>query len=314
VRTATPYLVEIKPSISASLSLLMSGGNIGNSIPFKLTITFSDRVSIDPSSLATLNLRPSNLQKELFDCTFDPYDYAKAVTKSPVVITGRVQFYAPGEYTLPAVAISYTCPSCTDSSVRSTETAPVLFKVSSIIPAEQSEYRLIVPTDPIALDFNRAALRQQSRRNFWFAIICAAGIILCAAWLLLLRRKITAEQARLKERKKDELLAEQLLTLLQAAPTAPHWRYLGEVGTLLREYLVVHYGIDGKYRGGSGSQFMETLREHVPRECLDSLRLIVTAIDTSVSLEAGHYQDIDQLQGEILRFVELSEQNAAVQG
>ena len=59
VLRVTPYLVEIKPSISATLSLFMSGGNIGDSIPFTLTIAFSDRVSIDPSSLATLNLRPA---------------------------------------------------------------------------------------------------------------------------------------------------------------------------------------------------------------------------------------------------------------
>ena len=38
-------------------------------------------------------------------------------------------------------------------------------------------------------------------------------------------------------------------TLLHATPTAPHWSYLGEVGALLREYLVVLYGIDLKYQG-----------------------------------------------------------------
>ena len=34
VLRATPYLVEVKPSISTKLSLFMSGGNIGDSIPF----------------------------------------------------------------------------------------------------------------------------------------------------------------------------------------------------------------------------------------------------------------------------------------
>ena len=314
VLRATPILVEIKPSISTRLSLLMSGGNLGDSIPFKLTITFTDRVSIDPSSIATLNLRPSNLQKELFDCTFDPYDYAKAVTKSPIVITGRVKFYAPGEFTIPAVTISYSCPSCPDSTVRSIETEPVIFKVSSIIPAVQSEYRLIVPTDPISPDFRLAGLHQQSLRYLWLVIICLAGIILCAAWLLLLRHKATAERDRPKERKKDELLAERLRTMLQATPTAPHWSYLGEIGTLLRGYLVVLYGIDEKYRGGSGKQFMETVRAYLPQECADPLSSIFTAIDNSVSLESVHFQDIDQLQREILRVVDLIAQNAAAHG
>ena len=314
VRRATPILVEIKPSISAGLSLLMHGGNIGNSIPFKLTITFSDRVSIDPSSLATLNLRPSNLQKELFDSTFDPYDTAKIITKSPLVISGRLTFYAPGEFTIPAVTISYSCPTCPDSSVRSLETEPVIFKVSSIIPAEQPEYRLIVPTEPISPDFHLAALSRQARSDLWLALICFAGIIPCAAWLLLLRRKVTAERVPLEENNKEELLAEQLRSLLQATPTAPHWRYLGEVGRLLREYLAVHCGIDEKYRGGSGKQFLDTFGERIPQECLEPLSIIFAAIDTSVSRESELHQEIAQLQGEILRVVELTVQNAAAQG
>jgi hypothetical protein len=311
VLRVTPYLVEIKPSISIKLSLFMDGGNIGDSIPFKLTIIFSDRVSIDPSSIATLNLRPSNLQKELFECTFDPYDYAKAVTKSPIVITGRVKFYAPGEYTIPAVTINYSCPSCSDSTVRSIDTEPVLFKVSSMIPTAKSENRLIVPTDPINPDYRLAALHRQSLRYLWLAIIGFAGLIACAAWLLLQRRKIAAEQERLKEQKKEDLLAEQLRMLLHAAPAAPHWSYLGEIGTLLREYMVVLYGIDAKYEGGSGKQFMETIRAHIPRECADSLSIIFTAIDNCISLESEHYEDIDQLQREILKVVDLTTHDTA---
>ena len=314
VLRATPNLVEIKPSISAAMSLFMRGGNIGDSIPFTLTIAFSDRVNIDPSSLATLNLRPENIQKELFDCTFDPYDYTKAVTKSPIVITGRLKFYAPGEFTIPAVAISYTCPSCPDSSVRSIETEPVLYKVSSIVPAAEAENLLIVPTDPVFPDFRLAALNQQSQRFFWLAISCFAGLIPLTVWLFILRRKVTAERDRLKERKKDQLLAGQLRTLLQATPAAPHWNYLAEVGTLLREYLVVLCGIDLKYQGGSGKSFMETIRAHLPEECVSSLSNIFTAIDTSVSLELEHCQDIDQLQREILEVVDSTAHNNAAHG
>jgi hypothetical protein len=317
VLRVTPYLVEIKPSISTKLSLFMSGGNIGDSIPFTLTITFSDRVSIDPSSISTLNLRPPEIQKELFDCTFDPYDYAKAVTKSPIVITGRLGFYAPGEFTIPPIKISYSCPSCsnsTNNTVRSIETEPVLFKVSSIIPTAKSENRLIVTTDPVSHDFRLAALHKQSLRHLWLSIICFAGLLLCAVWLLLLLRNTTAKRDLLKEREKDAQIAKQLATLLHAPPTVPHWSYLSEVGALLREYLVVHYGIDLKYKGGSGKQFIETMRAHVPGECVDSLSSIFTAIDNSVALESEHYQDIDQLQSEILKVVDSTAHNTAAHG
>jgi hypothetical protein len=313
VRRVTPYLVEIKQSISTALSLSMNGGNIGDSIPFALTVIFSDRVSIDPSSFATLNLRPPNLQKELFECTFDPYDYAKAVTKSPIVITGRVKFYAPGEYTIPAVTISYTCPSCSDSGVRSIDTNPVTFRVSSIIPADQPDNRLIVPTVPVNPEYRLGALHRQNL-HLWLAIICFAGLVPCVAGVRYLRRKSAVEQDRLQEPKEEDLLAEQLRTLLHATPVAPHWRYLGEIGTLLRQYLMVLYGIDAKYQGGSGKQFMGTIGAHIPEEVVGSLRSIFTAIDNSVSLESEQNPGIDLLQREILKVVDLTAHNTAAQG
>jgi hypothetical protein len=79
----------------------------------------------------------------------------------------------------------------------------------------------------------------------------------------------------------------------------------------LREYMVVLYGIDSKYEGGSGKQFMETIRAHIPRECADSLSIIFTVIDNCVSLESEHYEDIDQLQREILKVVDLTAHDTA---
>jgi hypothetical protein len=118
----------------------------------------------------------------------------------------------------------------------------------------------------------------------------------------------------LKERKKNDQLAEQLRMLLHATPTAPHWNYLAEIGSLLRKYMVGLYGIDEKYQGGSGKQFMETIRTHIPRECVDSLSIIFAVIDNSVSLETEHYQDIDHLQRDILKVVDSTAQNTAAHG
>lgn len=313
-----PYLVELKPSIMARLSLLMSGGNIGDGIPFTLTIIFSDRVSIDPSSIASLNLRPPELQKELFDCTFDPYDYAKAITRSPIVITGKVRFYTPGEFIIPPIKISYSCPSCSKNAVntlRSIETKPVLFRVSSIIPSARSENRLIVPADPVAPDFRLAELHRRSQRHLWLAIVSCAALVPCVVWILLrLRRKTTAVRDRSKKRKRIGRLAEQLRELLQATPTPPHWSYLSEVGARLRAYLVALFGIEPEYTGGSGKQFMETIATHLPGECVDSLGTILADIDNSVALELEHHQDLDRLQSEILKLVDLVSRNGAAHG
>jgi len=313
VLRVTPHLVEIKPSISTKLSLFMNGGNIGDGIPFSFTINFSNRISIDPSSIATLNLRPPELQKELFDCVFDPYDYTRAVTKSPIVITGRVMFYAPGEYTIPSVKIGYSCPSCADKTVRSIESEPVLFMVSSIIPNDRSEYRLIVPADPVTPDFRPGAQRQQALQYLWLAIGCFSGLALCVAWGFSLRRKNTGEWDRLEERRKEAQLVELLRALLHAPPSVPHWSYLGETGAHLREYLVLRYGIEPKYRGGSGRQFMETVNGRIPPELFGPLSEIFTAVDTCVALELEQYQDMEQLRSDILKIVDAIARNGKAQ-
>ncbi|UFS70949.1 hypothetical protein LPW11_01895 [Geomonas sp. RF6] len=389
VLKVAPRLVEIKPSISAKLSFLMGGANIGDSIPFTLTIAFSDRVSIDPSSIATLNLKPPELQKELFDCTFDPYDYAKAVGKSPIIITGRLKFYAPGEFTVPPVKISYTCQTCTktasrsvkastnstnstgstgsgqssavpmpppplpdgiadtdssapppdtstppdtlpagspvsstnavtgsaaDSNVRFVQTQPVLFKVSSIIPAEKSENRLIVPTAPVSVDFRLPALHQRSLRYLWLGIFSLAGLFLCVGWFIYMRYRLILERDRTREGKRDGILVEQLRTLLQEPPSAPHWAYLGRVGLLLREYLVALCGGDARFRGGSGRHFMERMGSRLPHESVAPLTTILAAIDNSVAMETEHHQDMEALQREILEVVEATAQRSAAQG
>jgi len=77
---------------------------------------------------------------------------------------------------------------------------------------------------------------------------------------------------------------------------------------------VVLHGIDSKYRGGSGKQFMETIRAQVPPEYLGSLSSIFIAIDNSVALESEHNQDLDQLRSEILKVVDSTAQNSAAHG
>ncbi len=298
VLRAAPYLVEIKPSIKAQFSLFMSGGAIGDSIPFMFTISFSDRVAIDPSSLALINLRPSNLQKELFECAFDPYDYSQAVTKSPIVITGKIKFFAPGEFTLPPIVINYTCAACPGNRVRSFETKPVAFKVASIMPSK-TETRLIVPTEHIAPDFRFSELHRQAMWNLWLTLSSGAGFLLSVFFLFYLFVKARKEHVADTVRKKEELLAEQLRRMLQTTPPLPHWSYLAGIGSLLREFLVVRYRIDVKYLGGSSAQFLATIKGTLPEACVDSVHGILAAIDNSVSLETETYPDIEQLRQEI---------------
>ena len=116
------------------------------------------------------------MQKELFDCSFDPYDYTKVISKSPIIITGRIKFFAPGEFVIPAVTVSYTCPACSGDTVRSIETRPVPFRVASMVPAVKEEFRLLVPVAPVQPDYQTEALHPRHRSGcgrlragFWCA-------------------------------------------------------------------------------------------------------------------------------------------------
>ena len=306
-----PYLVEIKPSIRVQLGLSMNGGRIGDTVPFMFSIVFSDRVSIDPSSIASISLRPAAIQKELFDCIFDPYDYTKAVSKSPVIITGRIKFFTPGDFLIPPVTVSYTCPACSGDTVRSVETMPIPFRVTSMIPAVKEDFRLLVPEEPVRPDYPTASLQRRARSYLRQAAAGLTIAILCLAWFAVAVFRQREEQRRLTPRAREELLAERLRVLAQAAPAHAHWQYLGEAGALLREYVLARYGSPLKQPGGSAHCFVASVRNDIPGQYLDSLETLLAAIDNAVAREQESCPEIDQLRMDILRLLDLTAPRAA---
>ena len=311
VLRARPYLIEIKPSIRVQLALAMNGGRIGDTVPFTFSIEHSDRVSIDPSSLATINLRPASIQKELFDCNFDPYDYTKVVSTSPFIITGRIKFFAPGEFVIPAVIVSYTCPACSGETVRSVETRPIPFRVAAMIPAVKQEFRLLVPAEPVQPDYQAAALHWQVLSSLWAAAAgLAAGIVCLALFAAVLFRQ-RRELRRAAMRSNVEMLGERLRVLVQAAPAHAHWQYLAEAGTLLREYIAARYGGSLAHFGGSAQYFVAGLRNDIPGQYLDPLETVLAAIDNAVALEQETCPETDQIRMEILRLLDQTGPQAA---
>jgi hypothetical protein len=306
-----PYLVEIKPSIRVQLSLAMNGGRIGDMVPFTLSIEYSDRVSIDPSSIATINLRPASIQKELFDCSFDPYDYTRVISKSPFIITGRITFFAPGEFVIPAITVSYTCPACSGETVRSLETHPIPFRVASMIPAVRQEFRLLVPAEPVQPDYQVAALHHQALGGLRAAAGGLAAGIACLAWFAAVLFRQRRDARRLTLRANEELLSERLRVLVQSAPAHAHWQYLAEAGTLLREYTVARYDGSRTQYGGSAHCFVDGLRNEIPGQHLDPLETVLAAIDNTVALEQETCPEIDQIRMEILRLLDLTGPKAA---
>lgn len=298
VLKVSPYLVELKPSLNAVLTLPINGGNIGDAVPFSLEIFFSDFISIDPSSIANINLKPSELQQELFEVKFEPYDYMEAASQSPIRISGWMKFYTPGELSIPPVTIRYTCSTCSDNQVRSIETKSVNFKVSSIVPSQQTEKSLIIPQDPIEPDYNLETYHKTgtvylllSLSSFLFAL---AGIAWCINKFFALRK----EKQYVPEKSKAELLAENVRLLLQEKPSGLHWMYVAGVGKALRAYVVAKYQVASYPQGGSGAVFLETIKHQLPEHLIPLLQILYNTIDEIVALELHPYTELEHFRSE----------------
>jgi hypothetical protein len=306
VLKVTPYLVEVKPSIQAEIVLPISGSNTGDEIPFLLNIAFSDLVTIDPSSIANLDLRPVDIQKELYELRFDPYDYVEAASKSPIKITGSMKFYSPGEFLIPPVKIQYSLASYADNELRSVETKALPFRVSSIVPSKQGETKLIIPVDPIHPDYKIELYREKAKSNLMLSVFSFFAALLCAALLLREISRMYRERESLRAAKEEDLLAEKLKALLMEAPAGPHVTYAAEASKLLRAYLVAKYEITEYPHGGSGQVFFESISKRLPPALTPKLGGLFKTIDDIVALELTTFPGMDSFRSQALEVIDAS--------
>ncbi|MBI5375320.1 MAG: hypothetical protein HZA77_07785 [Candidatus Schekmanbacteria bacterium] len=307
VAEASPYLVKLEPSLRLKLSLGINGGNLGDAIPFTLTVAFSDFIKIDPSSIANINLKPNEIQKELFDIEFDTYDYAKAALKSPIVITGRMRFYAPGEFVIPPVNITYTCTTCSDTQVRTSMTEAIIFKTASIVSTKEPERKLIIPTNDLPQNFDIEDYVLKARTSLLIFAVSILAVFLLIGWIWKRQKDIRAEDILLKKLKPDALILERLKTLLNITPPKPHWLYIKEIINLLREYLVARYNIPQEPFGGSGSTFFESVRHMIPGNKIKNVKTVLYETDNIIAAELKEYGEIDKFKSDMAEIININE-------
>jgi hypothetical protein len=307
VLDVTPTFVTLAPTIRVGLSVPLEGCQIGDRIPFAFRVDFSDRIRIDPSSLVNINLRPGQLQKELFDLKFDPYDYVKAASQSPFVLTGWMKIYSPGEFVIPAVEIRYECIPCSDDRVRSIKTEAIPLKVASIVPSKLENPKLAVPTDNVKPVLPTETLQRQARKALWQAMVCFVLAAVLLGWSG--RKWAAAKRQREGERaeKREDVLAERLRAWLTQTPTGPQWVYAGDAGRLLREYLDAKYGLARAPRQASGAVFFEAVREQVPGRIASRLGPLLQEIDRMIALETVEYPELERWQHDTLELVRLAQ-------
>ncbi len=307
VEKVVPTLVPLERSIRVDLSVPLQGAQIGDRIPFALRIQFSDRIRIDPSSLVNINLRPGDIQRELFDIKFDPYDYVKVASHSPLTLTGWMKIYAPGEFVIPPVEIRYECATCSGDPVRSIETAEIPLKVASLVPSKGVKAKVAVPTDNVPPLLPTDSLRKKARNSLWQAALSLAVAAALLAWSGTRWAALRRERKGSLEEKREDLLAERLRAYLTQPSAGPHWKVAGETGRQLRAYVVAKYGLHRDPGQGSGEMFFEAVHGRMPREVTSRLRPLLQEIDDMIALETVDYPELGRWKQDILALVSLAQ-------
>jgi hypothetical protein len=304
VLEGSPYLVEVKLSIQATLALQIHGGNIGDKIPFTFTLAFSDKVRIDPSSIANIYLKPENIQKELFEIQVDPYDYVKALSASPIRITGWMRFYAPGDFMVPPLRVKYTCSSCSHSQERSLGTEGVPVKIASLVPFKQAQNTLIIPPDPVIPEYNDQSYHTSAARNLIRSLLCYLFALLLTGLSVVQVYRLRKQGEPSVEKRREEILAEKVKELLRTTPTVSHWEYVEEAGSLFRQYLVEKYGIPKDPYGGSGEVYFESVKKRLPEQLSATIHVLLKEIDTVIARELDPYPGLDRFKHEMMKIMD----------
>jgi hypothetical protein len=276
---------------------------MGDTRPFFLKVTFSDRIHIDPSSVASINLKPAEIQQELFEIHFDPYDYVEAVAKSPILITGWMRCYAPGDFLIPPVTIRYTCPACSGNQVRSMDTKALHFRVSSLVPAKEQENKLIIPMDLLSPENNTAVYHGKALRQLLYALLSFAAVVSCMGWLIVWIHRKKQEEERLRGTRKEEVIADELRRLVQQGPYEPHWSYVAAVSRLVRAYVLARYQLSNAPTGGSGKVFCNALSPQVPEPFALVLQRVLSHADEAVALEMHPFAQMEHYRKDVLQLI-----------
>jgi hypothetical protein len=301
---ATPLLVQVTPSMLAELTLAISGCTMGDKIPFSLKVVFSDRIRLDPGSIATINLKPAEIQKELFDVHFDPYNNVDMAAKSPLFITGWMRFYAPGDFLVPPVTIRYTCSDCSGNQVRSINTKEQHFRVSSLIPAKESENKLLVPADLLIPQDKTAQYHGKALNRLMRALLSFAVALGCLGWLIAWRHRKMREKERLRGKSKEEMIAEDIRRLLQEDPQEPHWSYVARLTRLVRDYVTARFQIKTAPTGGSGKVFFGAVGRGVPEQFAPILQRVLSQADEVVALELHSFSEMENYRAEVRKLID----------
>jgi hypothetical protein len=282
VAQAWPVLMPLIPPVGVQFSLAMNGAMPGTPIPFTFEIRFTDKVKIESSTIANLNLKPGGIFHNLYDISYDVPLSAVDLNRSPIRITGQIKIYATGEYNLPGIPVYYTDSGAPRTKVQLIKTTEVPVRIAAMIPENQQGFDLQVAEPAPLPGMDDAAATGAKRHN---AMLMLAGLVLiglvCASVAIL--RRSRQKMAVQPENHALNRLYQAVSAAVLATEQHLGLKELAVLGVALKNYLAEFAGLDEDMRGGSHTAFFQRIEDALPRACRPSAADVLSIIDHALA-------------------------------
>jgi hypothetical protein len=276
VLQAVPQLLPLVPPLSALFTLDLGGATLGTPLPFRIEIRFLEGIRIESSTIANLNLRPPGIFQTLLELSYDHPLSAVDLNRSPVVLTGKITLYAPGEFRLPDVPIYYTDTRNGGQALHTHTLAGPAVRIAALLPDDPDALGLKVVSPGAPPPFKDRAVRRRLLRG---AALAISGMALMglAAWGW--RQKAVNGPAPAPDSLAANHRLQTLQTWLQAETQALATDDFAAMGTACRELLAEVAHLPATRRGGGAGLFLQAVGQALPADCRSHAEAVLQGIE-----------------------------------
>jgi len=296
VVSAAPVLAKIEPPVRAEFRVGINGATVGAPVPFVLEIVFSERIRIEPSTIANLNLCPQELYRNLFRVEYDRPLSSVDVTTSPIRVEGNLYLYGTGEFVFPEVPVYYQQAGAEATDLVMLRTPEVPIRIASVIPEAAGRYQLkVADIKEDGLDVRGGDLGGRKRLALGLSALGAALLVAC---LIGLRRLSSAARAPLTPEPGAEAGVEHaaaLRGLLTAGRDALGDAEIAAFGRAFRGYLGARCQLPAEFLGGGAGVFSAAVRHGLPPDIRAAVHEVLELIDNRLSRGQLRQEEIDRM-------------------
>lgn len=249
-------------------------------MPFSLNIFFNNAVSIEPGTIANLNVKPQEIFRNLFAIDYDTPLSAVDVRQSPIQLRGKLYLYANGEFELPSIPVFYRIEGSDPNKIYQINTPPVSVRTAAVIPSAEGDYRLQVPAPQAQVRSTKnLQLPPLSHAGLWQALIGLVLLLVGAGYALRRRARYSQQPSVVDESTTTQQLHQSLATAI----SRQQLQELADLGQALRGYLIEWCAADDMPQGGGAEHFYRQLHPCLPQPWKQRIYQTLKVIDDTLA-------------------------------